>query len=125
MDTIDHGELLGNKNQVNMKKPIIVEDYNPIWPTYFESFRQVYNQYAGDFLIDIQHVGSTSVPGLAAKPIIDIDIIVADEKNKLAVIKALAVLGYQHQGDLGVKGREAFKKHIKELQTLIDSSKDI
>lgn len=103
-----------------MKKQVIVEDYNPLWPLYFESFRKVYAQYAGDYLLSIEHVGSTSVPGLAAKPIIDIDIIVADEKNKNKVIQTLATLGYIHQGDLGIKGREAFKK--ESIKTPKDGS---
>jgi GrpB-like predicted nucleotidyltransferase (UPF0157 family) len=55
----------------------------------------------------IEHVGSTSVPGLAAKPIIDIDIIV-DANDLPAGIAALESIGYAHRGDLGVPGREAF-----------------
>lgn len=55
----------------------------------------------------IEHVGSTSVPGLAAKPILDIDVLVMSQ-NIPAAIDALEVAGYTHQGDLGVSGREAF-----------------
>lgn len=59
--------------------------------------------------IDIQHVGSTSVPGLCAKPIIDIDIIVADRAKLASVATALQDISYRHLGDLGIPGREAFK----------------
>lgn len=55
----------------------------------------------------IEHVGSTSVPGLAAKPILDIDVLVMSE-NIPTAITALEAAGYIHQGDLGVPGREAF-----------------
>jgi len=55
----------------------------------------------------IEHVGSTAVPGLAAKPILDIDVVVAAEDVAAAVV-ALTRLGYRHRGDLGVEGREAF-----------------
>jgi GrpB-like predicted nucleotidyltransferase (UPF0157 family) len=55
----------------------------------------------------VEHVGSTAVPGLAAKPIIDIDIIVADRDLDSAVA-ALEAIGYVHRGDLGVPGRQAF-----------------
>ena len=55
-----------------------------------------------------EHVGSTAVRGLAAKPIIDVDVVVADETAVDPAIKALAASGWQHEGDLGIKGREAF-----------------
>jgi GrpB-like predicted nucleotidyltransferase (UPF0157 family) len=55
-----------------------------------------------------EHVGSTAVPGLDAKPIIDLDVVVPDRAAAAAAITALAAAGWQHQGDLGVKGREAF-----------------
>lgn len=88
--------------------PIAVVPYDPRWPEQFErvaadlwpAFAQIPN-------VAIEHVGSTSVPGLAAKPILDIDIIV-DAPDIPAGIAALATLGYRHRGDLGVSGREAF-----------------
>lgn len=55
----------------------------------------------------IEHVGSTSVPGLAAKPVLDIDILVV-AADIPAAVRRLATAGYVHQGDLGVTGREAF-----------------
>jgi len=61
----------------------------------------------------IEHVGSTSVPGLAAKPIIDIDIIVEPDHVVLAVA-AVESCGYVHRGDLGVVGREAFEAPDEE-----------
>ena len=61
-----------------------------------------------DFVISVEHVGSTSVPGLYAKPIIDIDIVIRNE-NFEAVKEQLAEIGYFHIGDLGVEGREVFK----------------
>jgi GrpB-like predicted nucleotidyltransferase (UPF0157 family) len=61
-----------------------------------------------DIALAVEHVGSTSVPGLAAKPIIDISVVVSARAQIPAVIERLAALGYVHQGDLGVEGREAF-----------------
>lgn len=58
-------------------------------------------------VVSIEHVGSTSVPGLVAKPILDIDIIVKRQHVE-AAIAALAKIGYIHRGDLGVTDREAF-----------------
>ncbi len=56
----------------------------------------------------VEHVGSTAVSGLAAKPIIDIDVIVPDAATSHAAVKALERLGYEHREDLGIAGREAF-----------------
>ncbi|HXH78146.1 GrpB family protein [Nocardioides sp.] len=56
----------------------------------------------------VEHVGSTSVPGLAAKPILDIDVIVPGP-DVPAAVRALESVGYVHRGDLGVVGREAFR----------------
>ena len=55
------------------------------------------------------HVGSTSVEGLSAKPCIDIDVVIEDASALDAVILGLANIGYIHEGDLGIAGREAFK----------------
>jgi GrpB-like predicted nucleotidyltransferase (UPF0157 family) len=55
----------------------------------------------------IEHVGSTAVPGLASKPIVDVDVVVPGHEVP-AAIEALARAGYVHQGDLGIGGREAF-----------------
>jgi len=74
----------------------------------------------GDLLIDIQHVGSTAVYGLAAKPVIDIDLIIADRSKLNSVIEKLALLGYDYQGNLGITDREAFKR--KSDNTPLDGS---
>lgn len=58
----------------------------------------------------MQHVGSTSVPGLAAKPIIDIDLIISKREHLIPVVEKLQLLGYEHLGDMGIQGREAFKR---------------
>lgn len=63
----------------------------------------------GDLAVAIEHVGSTAVPGLAAKPIIDLDVVVASAEDIPEAIERLARLGYYHQGDLGIPGREAFR----------------
>jgi GrpB-like predicted nucleotidyltransferase (UPF0157 family) len=74
----------------------------------------------GDLVIDIEHIGSTAVYGLAAKPVIDIDLIIADKNNLNPVIEKLALLGYDYQGNLGITDREAFKR--KSDNTPLDGS---
>ena len=91
---------------------ITVVDYDPAWPERFEVLRGEYARAldaAGVPVVSIEHVGSTSVPGLAAKPIIDCDIVVGE----VAVPAASAVLedlGFSPLGELGIERRWAFRE---------------
>jgi GrpB-like predicted nucleotidyltransferase (UPF0157 family) len=87
---------------------IVVSDYDPAWPAWFEAVRAAVWPAVADLAIRIDHVGSTSVPGLAAKPIVDMDIVVASEDAVRPVIDRLAGVGYRWRGDLGIDGRQAF-----------------
>ena len=88
---------------------MIIEDYNPRWPQLFEMLRSRIAAVLDEVSISIEHVGSTAVPGLAAKPIIDIDVLLRSSADLPVVIRKLADLGYEHRGDLGISGREAFR----------------
>ena len=90
-------------------RAIVVVDYDPSWPLTFASLRAPVWEAVRDVAITVEHVGSTAVPGLAAKPIIDIDVIVPTRAEIPAVIDRLAAIGYVHQGNLGIEDREAFK----------------
>lgn len=85
----------------------LVQEYNPEWPSRFLRIRGVLRQALGDTFLSIQHVGSTAIPGMVAKPIIDIDIVINTE-NFGEVRRRLVGLGYVHEGDKGIAGREAF-----------------
>ncbi|MFC6288171.1 GrpB family protein [Nocardioides sp. GCM10027113] len=86
-----------------------VVEYRPEWPARFEEVAvRLRRALLGVSSARVEHVGSTSVPGLAAKPVLDIDVIVERRDVGLA-IRALEGLGYVHRGDLGVAGREAFR----------------
>ncbi len=93
-----------------MSQPIVVVDYDPAWPEAFERLRALVWPVVQDFALAIEHVGSTSVPGLAAKPIIDMDVIVASPAQIPLAIERLGTLGYVHRGNLGIEGREAFQQ---------------
>ncbi|MDQ0729153.1 GrpB family protein [Microbacterium sp. W4I20] len=84
-----------------------VVPYSEEWPTRFSSVAQdLHRALEAVPIVSIEHVGSTAVPGLAAKPVLDIDIIVNREHMADALI-ALTIAGYSHRGDLGVTDREA------------------
>ena len=97
---------------------IVVVPYDEKWKLCFEQIAGELSAALGELALSIEHVGSTSVPGLAAKPIIDIDVVIEDESKLQAVIGALAKIGYQYEGNLGIPGREAFgyegKTHLME-----------
>lgn len=88
---------------------IVVSDYDPQWPDWFETLRLRIWPVVSDIALRIDHVGSTSVPGMAAKPIIDLDVVVRSEQQVRPAINRLASIGYEWRGDLGVPGREAFQ----------------
>jgi GrpB-like predicted nucleotidyltransferase (UPF0157 family) len=93
---------------VDGRRAVVVVDYDPAWAQDFERVRAKVWPAVSDLASSIEHVGSTSVPGLSAKPILDISIVVPSSSDVAAGIARVATLGYVHQGNLGVEGREAF-----------------
>ncbi|MBO5645711.1 MAG: GrpB family protein [Clostridia bacterium] len=97
---------------------VTVVPYDPKWKTDFEAIRTEIASALGDLALAIEHVGSTAVEGLSAKPCIDIDVVIRDNSEFAAVKDALADIGYIHEGDLGIRGREAFaysdKSHLQK-----------
>ena len=90
-------------------KKVIVVSYDENWQAEFEQIRDELVVALGELIIDIEHVGSTAVPWLCAKPIIDIDVVIKDYNVFETVKSSLAEIGYVHEGDLGIKDRHAFK----------------
>ena len=87
---------------------VTVLPYDPAWKDAFESIRREIETAGGDLILRIEHVGSTSVEGLSAKPCIDLDVVIQDYDLFDAVAAKLAAIGYIHEGDLGIPHREAF-----------------
>lgn len=88
---------------------VIVVPYDESWKRAFEEIKEELESAIGDLVIGIEHVGSTSVEGLSAKPCIDIDVIIKDYSIFDAVVCKLKTIGYIHEGNLGIQDREAFK----------------
>jgi GrpB-like predicted nucleotidyltransferase (UPF0157 family) len=94
---------------------LIIEKYDPRWPELFEALRLRIATVLDGMPVAIEHVGSTAVPGLAAKPIIDIDVLLKSATDLPFAISRLAAIGYEHRGDLGITGREAFRTPANDL----------
>ena len=90
-------------------KRVTVVPYDETWESAFEEIKNEIEAAIGDMILGIEHVGSTSVKGLSAKPCIDMDVIIKDYSVFAEIARRLETIGYIHEGDLGIKDREAFK----------------
>lgn len=90
------------------KKQVIVTRYDAEWPLEFCKIRDYLLTALQGCVLAIEHVGSTSVPGLAAKPVIDVDVVINDYDVFEEAKARLKGLGYTHRGDLGITDRHAF-----------------
>lgn len=90
-------------------KRVLVLPYDPKWKSDFENIKQEIVNVIGDLIVGVEHVGSTSVDGLSAKPCIDIDVVIKDYSVFDDVVDKLGAIGYIHEGNLGIEDRDAFK----------------
>lgn len=99
---------------------MVVVAYTPEWSRQFDSIKGVLERSVRRFE-RIEHVGSTSIPGMWAKPIIDIDIEIGSADDLEGVKKDLETIGYEYHGDQGVQDREVFKRRGGEKDRILDS----
>ena len=95
-------------------KRVVVVPYEEAWKTAFEKIKNEIEAEIGDLVLGIEHVGSTSVEGMSAKPCIDMDVIIKDYSVFDEIVGKLGAIGYIHEGDLGIRNREAFKYTNKQ-----------
>lgn len=88
----------------------MIVDYDPGWPVRFEEERRLIAQALSGLAVAIEHVGSTSVPGLAAKPVIDIMVAIRAFEDGERCVAPLEALRYEYRGDGGIPGRHYFRK---------------
>lgn len=109
--------------------PISIVDYDEEWPLRYENLAAKLRAVLGNIVLRIEHVGSTAVRGLAAKPVVDLDVVVGSPNDLETAILKLAQFGYVHEGDLGVQGREAFRAPTGEtphhLYVLVEGSAEL
>ena len=88
---------------------VLIHDYDFAWPDAFLKLAERVKAALGHRVLTIEHIGSTAVPGLAAKPVIDLDVVLASSADFPEALRLLADMGYVHEGDFGITGREAFR----------------
>lgn len=89
---------------------MVLHEFTAKWIEDFHRIKEVLNEVLSGLEIKIEHVGSTAVAGLAAKPIIDIDVILEPGVQLDEITGRLQTLGYYHNGNQGIPQREVFKR---------------
>ena len=88
---------------------VSVLPYDNKWVSDFETLREQLSIALAGLDVTIEHVGSTAVPGLSAKPVIDIDVVRGVYPSIADIAARLEAIGYRSRGQLGISGREAFR----------------
>ena len=90
---------------------MLIHAYNEKWIADFIELRKYIAKALAGLDIFIEHIGSTAIPGLAAKPIIDIDVVFTNNTSFDEIKRRLESIGYYHNGNQGIPGREVFRDH--------------
>ncbi|MYB84638.1 MAG: GrpB family protein [Chloroflexi bacterium] len=91
---------------------IEIVEYNPDWPRLFEREAAAIRESCHPWVVEVHHVGSTAVPGLAAKPVLDVMPVAAGPADALEAVSPMTSLGYRYRGENGIKGRLYFEKAV-------------
>jgi GrpB-like predicted nucleotidyltransferase (UPF0157 family) len=97
-----------------LRGKVICVDYDSNWPVEFEKIKHFLMGLLQDHVIAIEHVGSTSIVGCSAKPILDIDLVIERKEEFDSVKTILESVGYAHRGNQGIEGREVFKRLFED-----------
>ena len=100
---------------------MLIHPYQKKWEEDFQQIQKILQEALVGLDVTIYHVGSTAIKNLAAKPIIDIDIAFQETVAFEDIQQRLEKLGYYHNGDQGIKDREAFKRQLTENHEVLDS----
>jgi GrpB-like predicted nucleotidyltransferase (UPF0157 family) len=101
---------------------MLILEYQENWVNDFNSLKKVFEENISITTIKIEHIGSTSIKDLAAKPIIDVDIVYEESESFKEIKENLLILGYYHNGNQGIIGREVFKRRKKaDKHIILDS----
>ncbi len=106
------GLMIGLKRGLVQLKP-----YNPQWEELFKQEKELISSVIADFLIDIQHIGSTAIPNSVAKPIIDIAVAIESLDNIEKIIIPLKNIGFIYRGEQGIPDRHMFVKGGENYRT--------
>ena len=98
---------------MDIDEPVTVRDHDPSWAERGRQYRRSIESLCQDLGVEVEHIGSTSVPGLASKPVIDIQVGAPSAQVEEAVVR-LSTVGFEHVPDAGVEGREYLRRRGAE-----------
>ena len=102
---------------------MLIETYTSNWIKNFTDIKREIENWLDGLDCTIEHIGSTSVPNLDSKPIIDIDIIHSKKSDFKKIKSGLEKAGYYHNGNQGIEDRDVFKRYGKLTNTILDTVK--
>lgn len=102
---------------------MLIVKYTSDWVKDFAALKRIIDKGLEGLEYHIEHVGSTSVPNLDSKPIIDIDIIYSEQTNFDKIKLRLEKIGYYHNGNQGIKDRDVFKRTWRSTNEILDDIK--
>jgi GrpB-like predicted nucleotidyltransferase (UPF0157 family) len=101
---------------------MLIKAYDENWILAFMQLKKILEKAIENLSVSIEHIGSTAVPQLAAKPIIDIDMIYSMDTSFETIKQRLEKIGYYHNGNQGIPGREVFKRNkMTSKHDILDS----
>ena len=103
---------------IGLKRGVVkLKYYNKEWTKLYDKEAKLISSIISDYLVDIQHIGSTAIPGTIAKPIIDIAVAIDNLSNTKQIVKLLEEEGYEYRGEQGIPDRHLFVKGDEECRT--------
>jgi GrpB-like predicted nucleotidyltransferase (UPF0157 family) len=106
------------KDEIGLRRGTVkLVDHHPKWAEYFAEEKQLLFKILREKVLDIRHIGSTSIPGVSAKPILDILAAVKNLTDVEAFTQDLNTIGYEDKDDGGVPGRRFFVKGAEAKRT--------
>lgn len=100
---------------------MLIQKYTSHWPQDFVAIKNEIDKGLAGLAYTIEHIGSTAVPQLDAKPIIDIDIVYVNDSEFEGIKSGLMALGYHHTGNQGIEDREVFKRSGGYFNAVLDT----
>jgi GrpB-like predicted nucleotidyltransferase (UPF0157 family) len=99
------------------RKTVLIVPYDPEWNELFKSEADLLRNAVSELAVAIEHIGSTAVPGLAAKPIVDIVLAVRTSIDAQKCVPLVKEIGYEYKGEAGIPGRHYFRKGGPDVST--------
>jgi len=105
MNTPDSEEPDGSS-----RREVVLEPYDPAWVALAEEWSSRVRAAAGEAIVEVHHIGSTSVPGMLAKPIIDLMAGLSSFEAGATIADAMTALGFEARGEFGIPRRQYFHR---------------